>query len=76
MKCVLVYTGVSAQGCIYVIFPELTETKRSSQASDDSDRILGICAELQKYRGKGIPFAFQLQKKNHFKLDLIQIQRD
>lgn len=39
---------------------KLTESEGSSQASDDSDRVLGISTELEEDWGEGISFTLQL----------------
>lgn len=42
---------------------KLTESKRTSQASDDSNSILGVCTELKQHRGEGIPLTLQLERR-------------
>lgn len=42
---------------------KLTKAKRASKASDDSNSIFGISAELEQNWREGVPLALQLQKK-------------
>ncbi len=41
---------------------KLTKSERASKASDDSNSIFGISAELEQNWREGIPLALQLQK--------------
>lgn len=47
---------------------KLTKAERASKASDDSNSIFGISAELEQNWREGIPLALQLQKNTqHYK---------
>lgn len=41
----------------------LTKAERASKASDDSNSVFGISAELEQNWREGVPLALQLQKE-------------
>lgn len=46
------------------VMNELTKAEGASKASDDSNSIFGISAELKQNWREGIPLALQLQKQD------------
>lgn len=50
---------------------KLTKAEGASKASDDSDSVFGISAELEQNWREGIPLALQLPRKNNVTMNTL-----
>lgn len=55
---------------------KLTKAEGASKASDDSDSVFGISAELEQNWREGVPLALQLPKEKNVTLNILKAAKE